>query len=253
MTRLQKFSAVMMGAITTMLLVGCSKEPPKCSDDETSSLVRKIILEKLGGSEELTEKEIRENLKIELPRATGFDEKIRKYSCEGKLIAGNSYQLPITYESQLDDQNQHIVSLDAISRNDQFVINMSIIESVKQSRAAQKTSSSENTQTSSKSTPSNIVGEWAGRLVGDGSMEIKPAATGYVVVVNVSDESGCAGSIEGSGTLSDNTMVLSKKEDDTVCKLTIKFSGNSAELTEDDCSGHHGLSCGFSGTLKKAQ
>ena len=42
--------------ILTQILVGCTKGPPKCSDDRTTDLVRKIILDQIGGSEGLTEK-----------------------------------------------------------------------------------------------------------------------------------------------------------------------------------------------------
>lgn len=237
----------------TALLGGCSKEPPKCSDDETLSLVRKIVLEQLGGSEGLTEKEIQENLKIELPRATGFDEKIKKYSCEAKLVSGGTYQLPITYESQLDDQNQHVVSVGGVSMADQYMVKNALIEGIKNSRSAQEVSPSQPQQTSPGSVTSNIAGTWDGQLEGDGGMEIKLAPAGYDIALNVSDSSGCSGSIEGSGTLSGNTMVLSKKEDDQMCAITIRFSGDTAELNEDNCSGYHGAACGFSGTLKKVQ
>jgi hypothetical protein len=92
-----KISVVIMVSVIVALLNGCSKEVPKCSDDSTTKLVRKIIIDQLGGSEGLSEKEIQENLKIEFPRASAYDEKIKKYSCEAKLVAGGAYQLPITY------------------------------------------------------------------------------------------------------------------------------------------------------------
>lgn len=246
-----KISVAIM--VTTALFAGCAKEPPKCSDDETSSLVRKIVLEQFGGSEGFTEKEIQENLKIELPRATRFNEKIKKYSCEAKLVAGGTYQLPITYESQLDDKNEHVVSVGGVSIVDQYLIKGALIEGIKKSRNAQDSPPSQSQQTSSVSAPSNIAGTWEGRLEGDGGMEIKLAPTGYDVAVNVSDASGCAGSIEGAGALSGNAMMLTKKEDDQVCTITIKFSGDTAELNEDNCSGYHGAACGFSGTLKKVK
>jgi len=63
--------------ILTQILVGCTKGPPKCSDDRTTDLVRKIILDQIGGSEGLTEKEIKDNMKIEYSRASAFDEKIK--------------------------------------------------------------------------------------------------------------------------------------------------------------------------------
>jgi hypothetical protein len=73
-------------------------------------------------------------MKIELPRASAFDEKIKKYSCAAKLIVGGTIQLPITYESQLDDKNQHIVSVGGISRGDLLAVQAGMIEGIKKSR-----------------------------------------------------------------------------------------------------------------------
>lgn len=83
----------------------------------------------------MTEKEIKENLKVDFPRAGAFDEKIKKYSCEAKLIAGDMYQLPITYESQLDDKGQHIVSVGGIGHGDLLGVQSGVIEGIKKSRA----------------------------------------------------------------------------------------------------------------------
>lgn len=122
--------------ITVILaaLGGCTNEPPKCSDDNTISLVRKIIFDQIGGSEDLTDKEIKELLKIEFPRASTLDEKIKKYSCEAKLIAGDTYQLPITYESQIDDKSQHIVSVGGIGRGDLLSVRAGVIEGIRKIR-----------------------------------------------------------------------------------------------------------------------
>ena len=130
-----RVSTVIITTVIASLLGGCGKEPPKCSDDDTFSLVRKIVLNQIGGSEGLTEEEIKENLKFELPRASAFDEKIKKYSCEAKLIAGDMYQLPITYESQLDDKGQHIVFIGGIGRGDLLGVQAGVIEGIKKGRA----------------------------------------------------------------------------------------------------------------------
>jgi len=254
-----KLSSVIAVGVMSMFLVGCSKTPPKCSDEDTASLVRKIILDQFGGSEGLTEKEILENLKIELPRASSFDEKIKKYSCEAKLVAGNKYQLPITYESQLDDQNQHVVSVSGISPTDQYLLKQAFTDAIEKSRSAQNVVAPQPPQppqppqAAQGSEPLSIAGVWQGALEGDGGMEIKVAQTGFEVAVNVSDASGCSGFIDGLGTLSGNTMTLIKKEEDQVCTITAKFSGDTAVLNEDNCSGYHGVACGFSGTLKKVK
>lgn len=130
-----KTSTVIMATVIATFLAACAKEPPKCSDDDTFSLIRKIVLDQIGGGEGLSETEIKENMKIEFPRASAFDEKIKKYSCEAKLIVGGTIQLPITYESQLDDKSQHIVSVGGISRGDLFAVQAGMIEGIKKSRA----------------------------------------------------------------------------------------------------------------------
>ena len=226
----------------------CSKSPPKCSDEETFSLVRKIILDQIGGSDGLTAEEISENLKIEYARASAYDEKIKKLSCEAKLISGDQYQLPITYESQLDDKNDHIVSVGGISMADLIAVKSGLIEGIKKSR----TSKPSEKQQAAKISNLDITGTWKGALEGDGEMEVKKAATGYDVSLNVSTE-GCAGSIDGPVTLSGNTLKLVKTEDDQTCTITANINGSVAEISEDNCSYYHGMACGFSGSLNKVK
>ena len=131
-----KFYIVILVTVITTILFGCSKQAPKCSDDETIKLARKIIYDQIGGTEGLTEKEIQENMKFELPRASAIDEKVKKCNCEAKLIAGNTYQLPIIYESQLDDKGQHIVSVGGILRGDLLAIHNALKDSISKSRAS---------------------------------------------------------------------------------------------------------------------
>lgn len=82
-------------------------------------------------------------------------------------------------------------------------------------------------------------------------MKIKPATTGFDVALSVSSPSGCTGSIEGSASLVNDVLTLTKKEDDQACTVTIKFSGDTAEVDENNCSYYHGAACGFSGTLNR--
>lgn len=123
--------------LITILLIGCSKEPPKCSDDNTIALVKKIIIDS-GKSNELTEKEIQtiyDNIKIEHARPSAFDAKIKKYSCEAQLIAG-SHKMPINYESQIGDKGQHIVSVSGFSKGDLFMVALGIADALRKSEAA---------------------------------------------------------------------------------------------------------------------
>lgn len=119
----------------SLLSSGCVKEPPKCSDDGTFTLIRQIMANQLMGLEGITEKEIQDNMKIQLPRATAFDEKIKKYNCEARLIGGSTVELPIKYESQLDDNDQHIVFVNGITRQDLLLLRFAITEEIKSKRA----------------------------------------------------------------------------------------------------------------------
>ena len=112
------------------LLSACAKEPPKCSDDKTESLILSIISEQIGKIDDLPEKEMKLKIKLEYPRATTFDQNIKKFTCEAKLIVANNYKLPIIYESQLDDNNQHLVSLNGISEIDLYNIKAALSNTV---------------------------------------------------------------------------------------------------------------------------
>lgn len=110
-------------------LSACAKMPPKCSDEETLHLVREIIF-----GTEYTEKELKDNIIFEYPLATAEDKNIKKLSCETRLKVANAYQLPITYASQLNDKNQHIVSVGGISQDDKLLMLVAISSAVKKTR-----------------------------------------------------------------------------------------------------------------------
>ena len=110
-------------------LSACAKMPPKCSDEETLHLVTEIIF-----GTEYTEKELKDNIIFEYPLATAEDKNIKKLSCEARLKVANAYQLPITYASQLDDKNQHIVSVGGISQDDKLLMLVAISNAVKKTR-----------------------------------------------------------------------------------------------------------------------
>lgn len=113
-----------------MLLVGCAREAPKCSDPETLSAVRGIIVGQFGtenSAAKLSKKDRDEKIQIQNPRAEGFNEKIKKYSCEANLLiafrpSGESLQMPIKYESQLDDSKEHLVVINNVMRRDMIIL-----------------------------------------------------------------------------------------------------------------------------------
>ncbi len=106
-------------------------------------------------------------------------------------------------------------------------------------------------QPSPASTGQVFIGRWSGRLAGDGTLEINPAPGGFNVALSVSDSSGCAGSIEGFGLRSGDTITLRTERNERVCTITIRFAGETAEVNENNCSDYHGAACGFRGTLTR--
>jgi len=107
-------------------LSGCSKEPPKCSDPKTILLLRQIIVENLGSNfpaASLNAKDLEDKLLIQNPRASSYDEKVHKFSCEGTLIvpykdSNTEYRVNIEYASQLDDNKKHLVILKNMHEGD---------------------------------------------------------------------------------------------------------------------------------------
>ncbi len=112
-------------AIICTALYGCSAEVPKCSDPATLSLVKQILVDFYSPSNDIERAELVATLKpvdITLPLAEAHDEKVKRYSCRANLVAPGAnnmtYTLPIKYESQLDDKDQHVVQLHGIVRAD---------------------------------------------------------------------------------------------------------------------------------------
>jgi hypothetical protein len=122
-------TVILLTLLVICTLSACAKMPPKCSDEETLHLVREIIFGK-----EYTEKELKDNIIFEYPLATAEDKNIKKISCEARLNVANTYQLPITYASQLDDKNQHIVSVGGVSQDDTFLMLAKLSNAVKKTR-----------------------------------------------------------------------------------------------------------------------
>jgi hypothetical protein len=96
-----------------------------------------------------------------------------------------------------------------------------------------------------------IIGTWTGVPEGDRKMSIDPAPGGFKISLRVSTPSGCAGSIEGFGTRSGDTLTLTQKGIAQDCIITIRFAGEKAEVSEKMCADYHGAACGFRGTFAK--
>ncbi|MFA9202575.1 MAG: hypothetical protein ACEQSD_01065 [Flavobacteriales bacterium] len=165
-----------------------------------------------------------DSMKIIDTRATAFDQNIKQLSCEGTLTMSNQLKLPIRYESQLDDNNKHLV----IAKD--FDVTL---------------------LSHPPFTPSSVIGEWEGQLTGyDGSMTVTQSGTGYQADLGVGG-SGCGGSFTGRGELKGNILKLVDPTEDYSCVITVKFETNTAQVSEDNCMYYHGAGCGFDGTLTK--
>lgn len=96
----------------------------------------------------------------------------------------------------------------------------------------------------------DVSGVWEGPS--GVKMDVKATSLGFDVALNIVT-ANCTGEIAGSASLSSNVLTLSKKEENQTCTVNIKFSGNSAQIEEDNCSYYHGMACNFSGELKKVK
>lgn len=132
---MKKILAALVGAV--VLLSGCGQEPPKCSDEQTQQLVRGIIMDQIGGKHGLAEEEVNAILKIEFPKATSYDETIKKYSCDAQLAVGDSYRVPIEYESQIDDNGEHVVSVGGMRIKTLLGLRFLVTENIKKLRSNQ--------------------------------------------------------------------------------------------------------------------
>lgn len=77
----------------------------------------------------------------------------------------------------------------------------------------------------------------------------------YNVSLNVVTDSGCVAEIQlAMGDIKENGMLWATKLNEdgkTQCVLEIKFDQQSAFVSENGCTGFHGVACGFVGTYTK--
>lgn len=140
--------AVVVGVSLYTNLIFCA-EPPKCSDKNTLSTVLEIILENIGAGKLSGDEKVTNALLFEVPHATSYDEKIKKYSCEAVIISGGKYKIPVRYDSQLDDNDQHLVFVKQMSRTELEPLVFGLSDALKKRQAV-------NTQVESSSQPSPV-------------------------------------------------------------------------------------------------
>lgn len=125
-------------ALFAILLSACSKEPPKCSDKETLDIIKRIFSDQIGEVEGVTKKDIENKLTIKNGRADAYDEKVKKYTCSAKLGIAEQWELPIHYVSQLDDKNEHIVSINGLTRKELVGVAYVLIKAIREEKASKK-------------------------------------------------------------------------------------------------------------------
>ncbi|OGI04799.1 MAG: hypothetical protein A2Y25_04215 [Candidatus Melainabacteria bacterium GWF2_37_15] len=125
--------AFLLGIILPMpvVLTGCSGTPPDCSAKSTTKEVIEIFKQNNLNYKLLDENSI-SNIYIESSRTSDYDDKIKKYSCEGDLVikpkktgfygkSGSNelyeytyknsyeYRCNVEYTSQFADNSKHYV------------------------------------------------------------------------------------------------------------------------------------------------
>jgi len=124
---------------TALLVSACSTEPPKCSDEQTTSLVLKLLSESLASIDKSNVDAVKAKLSLEFPLATALDEKIKKYSCDANLVVSGGYKMNISYTSQVGDDNRHVVSLKEMSGIQVLPLRMALAAVLSEKAAAPPT------------------------------------------------------------------------------------------------------------------
>jgi uncharacterized protein YecT (DUF1311 family) len=149
----EKMHKSLVAILLASSLAACTKEPPMCSDAPTVALVKEIILDKLGvdtaAKEKIGAEFFDRLLTLENMRPSAFDEKIKKFSCEATLVAksegaeGSTYRLPVNFESQLDDKDNHIVAVNGLLISDLRQLDLFIAAAIENAKSASAPASPE--------------------------------------------------------------------------------------------------------------
>lgn len=136
-----------LSVVMAVLLSGCKNEPPKCSDEQTLSLVRQIIFDLIDKGwkitkepalkgEKFTEEDIEAVIGIQNPITDAYDENIKRYFCSATIVYSSKLnffssddiekQFPIEYYSQLNDDGEHFVAVEGIPRSSLWDICLSL-------------------------------------------------------------------------------------------------------------------------------
>lgn len=100
----------------------------------------------------------------------------------------------------------------------------------------------------------SFAGSYRGQFDGgNGTVTIRGKSPAYQAEINVVGEGGCVAEAKGSATARGNSLVMTLQSPDGRCTITMARSGTTLRMSEQNCSSLHGMSCGFSGTVRKVK
>lgn len=104
--------ALVTSTILAGVIVGCGSTPPSCSDEKTLDIVRYLAY-----GEFFTLEELKGHIAFVNPIATAQNKDIKQISCKASMIVAELQDIPVhvEYATQLDDNNEHIVTLKRLS------------------------------------------------------------------------------------------------------------------------------------------
>lgn len=87
----------------------------------------------------------------------------------------------------------------------------------------------------------------------EGSLFLRDKGNGGYFVSMAMGSRNCAGSVRGHATARGDTLTLRVRDepDLPICVLTLRRSGRTITVSEQDCISFHGASCAFDGTLTR--
>lgn len=100
--------------IISFSLISCVDDTPKCESHDVTTTVKEIIQQNIK-DEYLLEIPI-ENIKINMIRASGKNEELKKCECEAEVTTGVPLlpKIDITYEAQLNEKEEIIVTVNQV-------------------------------------------------------------------------------------------------------------------------------------------
>lgn len=107
-----QWKALVTSIILAGLIVGCGSSPPSCSDEKTLDIVKYLAY-----GEFFTLEELKGHIEFVNPMATAQNKDIKQISCRASMIVAQLQDIPVQveYVTQLDDNNEHVVTLKRLS------------------------------------------------------------------------------------------------------------------------------------------